>query len=108
MTAAVRNQLLAAGAKIPKEATSVPQVQRTPAPKGKTQPPAPEPGKSKEKEPVEKHVQLPPKPAECGPWAIGHWTARRSVAYEPDSRVMLVGPADEFEQLLAHLQQFKP
>jgi len=108
MTAAIREQLLAAGAKLPKEAITAPPSHPTQPPKGKTQPEGGEAGKSKQKPPTEKHVQLPPPPAEVGPWAIKHWTVRRATTYQPRARVVLTGPADEFEQLLAHLQAFKP
>lgn len=91
-----------------KKAPSVPHNRtNAPPPTKDTKAPVARPEKP-EKEPAEKHVQLPPAPAVVGPWAIGQWTARRSVAYEPDARVMLVGPADEFDKLLAHLQAFKP
>jgi hypothetical protein len=85
-----------------------PSMPSAPTSKGKTHPKEETPGKSKEKEPAEKHVQLPPAPADCGPWLIAHWTAQRATTYEPRARVVLTGPADEFEQLLAHLQAFTP
>ena len=108
MTAAVKAQLLAHGAKLPVEPRNFAPAPRKPAPRPDVAPAAQSLAVAAVKEPAEKHVQLPPAPPIVGPWAIGHWTARRSVAYEPDARVMLTGPADEFDKLLAHLQAFKP
>lgn len=65
-------------------------------------PPAPRLGL--ENAPAEKHVCLPEPPAERGPWTVGPWTLRRTTTYEPAARVVLTGPAADFERLLAHLK----
>lgn len=61
-----------------------------------------------EKEPTGQQPTLPPPPEQPGPWQVGKWTIRNTRAYAPDSRVVLMGPETEFEQLLAHLKLFKP
>lgn len=59
-------------------------------------------------EPVEKHVRLPPPPADCGPWPIGDWELRRATAYAPDCRMTLHGPAADFDRFFAYLQAYQP
>lgn len=58
------------------------------------------------KEPAEKHVQLPPPPVQPGPWPAGPWTVRRATSYPDTARVVLTGPSEEFDRLLAHLQVY--
>lgn len=102
MTADVQRQIAAAkGQKQP--TTPLSPVQHTDVAETKRKL-----GKPKEKTPADKQVVLPPPPPDAGPWVVGHWTVRRTTTYEPAARVALTGPADEFEQLLAHLQAFKP
>lgn len=67
-----------------------------------------EPRKGPENAPNEKHVCLPAPPAERGPWTAGPWTVRRTTTYEPAARVVLTGPAADFDRLLAHLQTLLP
>lgn len=60
------------------------------------------------KEPAEKHAQLPPPPAECGPWPVGAWSLRRATTYAPAARLVLTGPAADFERLRAYLAAYTP
>jgi hypothetical protein len=91
-----------------KKASPASPVQRKP-PASTSAPLQPnEAGRAQEKEPAEKHVSLPPPPADCGPWQVGSWCVRRTTTYDPAARVVLTGPAEDFDKLLTHLQAFKP